>query len=134
MGPKLARFDLTKFPKIVFEIFSGTLYYTVLSLTLKYSLFEVKNWMKQQNRDFTPSMPPRWHPLAKIKTNPKNAIFNNKHKIEWARNLLNIIIFTRAAHLSHPQTLTGKKWNFSFFSEIYLFWIGLMKTAKKGPK
>ena len=54
--------------------------------------------------------------------------------IKCARNLLNINIFIRATHLSHTQTLTGKKWNFSFFSEIPLFWIGSTTMAQNFPK
>ena len=64
----------------------------------------------------------------------KTHFFNNKHMIKWARNLLDINIFTRATHLSHPQTLAGKKRNFSFFSEIRLSWIGSMKTPQNGQK
>ena len=90
--------------------------------------------MEEQNGHFAESLPPRWHPLVEIKTNPKITIFNNKHMIKWAQNLLNINIFTRATHLSHPQTLTGKNWNFSFFSEMPLFWIGSTKTPQNGPK
>ena len=55
--------------------------------------------------------------------------------IKWARNLLSLNIFTRATHLSHPQTLTGKKnGNFRFSQKYPLFWIGLTKTAPNDPK
>ena len=64
----------------------------------------------------------------------KTLFLNNKHMIKWVQNLLNINIFTRALHLSHPQTQTGKKWNFSFFSEINLFWIDSTRMPQNGQK
>ena len=54
--------------------------------------------------------------------------------IKWARNLLNINIFTRATHLNHPQTLTEKKWKFSFFSGIPPFLDRLDENSPKWPK
>ena len=72
--------------------------------------------------------------LPKTEDFPKKWFLNKNDLMFWARKLLNISIFTRATHLSHPQTLTGKKWNFSFFSEIPLFWIGSSMTAQNDLK
>ena len=54
--------------------------------------------------------------------------------IKWAQNLKNINIFTRATHLGHFQTLTGKKWKFSFVSEIPLFLDRLDGNSQKWPQ
>ena len=54
--------------------------------------------------------------------------------IKQARNLININIYTRATHLTHPQTLTGEKWKFLFFSDLPVIWDMLDENSPKQPK
>ena len=72
--------------------------------------------------------------LPRTEDFPKKWFLNKNDPMFGAWKLINISIFTRATHLSHPQTLTGKKWNFSFFSEIPLFLDRLDEEGSKWPK
>ena len=97
-GSELALILRVKIPKVENSNFKGVFDWTEVGF-LPSNLIIITSLMDFGQKSKT-------HPSAhlyigtpwEIKTNPKNALFNNKHLIEWARNELDMIIFPRPGH------------------------------------
>ena len=90
--------------------------------------------MESRNGHFTTSHTPISAPLATIKNNAKNAIFNNKRMIKWARNHQNNKLKTQGNSSKPSPDPNREKMEFFVFLRNTPFLDRLNEHGSEWPK